>query len=120
MVHTRAWQLSFAEPATKAVPLLAGLARLPVQDAGIKTADAVLLGAHEELGPLEADAMTLASLLQLQDAVLSSGRTTAPHVVAKVQRYGTQQVRRRAAARPRHVRPGHCAPATLLCASGHA
>ncbi len=36
-----------------------------VQDAGIKTADAVLLGIHEELAPQEADAMVLASLLQV-------------------------------------------------------
>ncbi|GFH18922.1 uncharacterized protein HaLaN_15798, partial [Haematococcus lacustris] len=63
------------------------------QDAGIKTADAVVLGMNEELqSQVEADALVLASLLQVQDAVIASGRARAPHVVAKVHRFGTMQV----------------------------
>ncbi|GFH15274.1 uncharacterized protein HaLaN_11471, partial [Haematococcus lacustris] len=59
-------------------------------DAGIKTADAVVLGMNEELqSQVEADALVLASLLQVQDAVIASGRARAPHVVAKVHRFGT-------------------------------
>ncbi|KAJ9532360.1 hypothetical protein QJQ45_010454 [Haematococcus lacustris] len=62
-------------------------------DAGIKTADAVVLGMNEELqSQVEADALVLASLLQVQDAVIASGRARAPHVVAKVHRFGTMQV----------------------------
>ncbi len=35
----------------------------------------------------------LSSILQVQEAVIASGRSTAPHVVAKVHRYGSKQVR---------------------------
>lgn len=37
----------------------------PLQDAGIKTADAVVLGGHEKLPHMEGDALVLASLLQV-------------------------------------------------------
>jgi hypothetical protein len=37
-----------------------------VQDAGIKTADAVVLGSHDKLPPVEADALTLANMLQVR------------------------------------------------------
>ncbi|GAX83351.1 hypothetical protein CEUSTIGMA_g10776.t1 [Chlamydomonas eustigma] len=65
-----------------------------LNDAGIKTADTVVLTglADETLPSVEADAIVLSSILQVQSAVSASGRATAPHVIAKVQRMYTQQV----------------------------
>eukprot|EP00798_Chlamydomonas_sp_ICE-L_P027709 gene27709-7353_t len=59
-----------------------------LQDAGIKTTDSVVLtGLADNVFPSEeADCITLAGMLQVQHAVTISGRTTAPHVVARVDR----------------------------------
>lgn len=60
---------------------------LHLQEAGIKIADSVLLGSPDcVLGEGEGDAVVLAGLMQVQDAVSTSGRLDAPHVVAKVNR----------------------------------
>jgi len=53
---------------------------------GIATADTVLIGNSAALGGNEADAAVMAAIVQLQDAVLQSGRTSAPHVIAGINR----------------------------------
>eukprot|EP00877_Chromochloris_zofingiensis_P015133 jgi/Chrzof1/9874/Cz04g19080.t1 len=62
-------------------------------EAGIRTADTVVLGeAPQGLSDMEADARVLSALLQVQDAVLSSKRRTAPHLVAPIKRYATSKL----------------------------
>ncbi|GIL87972.1 hypothetical protein Vretifemale_16019 [Volvox reticuliferus] len=74
-----------------------------LQEAGIKTADAVVLRPPIQdmerwcaKKPVtarvrEADAMVMAGLIQVQDAVIASGRTDPPHVVARLNRYGSTE-----------------------------
>eukprot|EP00775_Hariotina_reticulata_P013760 gene13760-13879_t len=65
-----------------------------LSEAGIKTADAVVLGSGSCAagGELESDARTLSAVLQVQDAVLASKRREAPHLVAPIKRYGTSKL----------------------------
>ncbi|EFJ41792.1 hypothetical protein VOLCADRAFT_98169 [Volvox carteri f. nagariensis] len=74
-----------------------------LHEAGIKTADAVVLRPPIQdmerwcaKKPVtarirEADAMVMAGLIQVQDAVIASGRTDPPHVVARLNRYGSTE-----------------------------
>eukprot|EP00879_Flechtneria_rotunda_P014393 GHRR01015040.1.p1 GENE.GHRR01015040.1~~GHRR01015040.1.p1 ORF type:complete len:1094 (+),score=407.36 GHRR01015040.1:691-3972(+) len=62
-------------------------------EAGIKTADAVVLGSGAAGGgELEADARILAAVLQVQDAVIASKRRDAPHLVAPIRRCATSKL----------------------------
>ncbi|GBF90167.1 ion channel DMI1-like [Raphidocelis subcapitata] len=62
-------------------------------DAGVKGADTVVVGPGAAGGPeLETDARVLASLMQVQDAVMASKRKGAPHVVAPIRRHATSKL----------------------------
>jgi hypothetical protein len=53
---------------------------------GIATADTVIIGSSVALSGNESDAAVMAALVQVQDAVLRSGRASAPHVIAGINR----------------------------------
>ncbi len=55
-------------------------------DAGIKSADSVVIAgiASSNLTPQDADSCTMAILLQVQEAIHASGRTSPPHIVARL------------------------------------
>ncbi|KAI8476483.1 MAG: hypothetical protein J3K34DRAFT_259587 [Monoraphidium minutum] len=64
-----------------------------LSDAGVKSADTVVVGQGAGVGPeLETDAKVLASLMQVQDAVMACKRKGAPHVVAPIRRYATSKL----------------------------
>lgn len=61
-------------------------------EGGIRSADAVVLGSGAASLEQEADAHTLAAVLQVQDAVLACRRRGAPHLVAPIRRYATSKL----------------------------
>lgn len=63
-----------------------------LSDAGIKHADAVVIGDNEALPDSEADAAMLAGLLKVQDAVLRCKRKDVPHVVARIRKNHTAKL----------------------------